>query len=194
MTSKDIELIMIVKKVFQANNKIGFTRNKVSEAYHVQIGSVLLYRWLESIGLHSAKSKTLGPIAIPKEYFRDFLRGHLDGDGSITTFIDSYNTYKSPKYVYRRLFVRFISASKLHIEWINKMITEILDVHGRIHQAVQKNKNSMYILKFGKKESLKLLELLYYSPELPALERKRKIAMNFIDPTQILKEFNTGTN
>jgi len=47
------------------------------------------------IGITPAKSHTINQIIIPEEFFRDFLRGHLDGDGSITVYMDKYNTYKN---------------------------------------------------------------------------------------------------
>jgi hypothetical protein len=48
---------------------------------------------------------------VPDEYFVDFLRSCIDGDGSITTYTDRYNTFKNPQYVYARLYVSLVSAS-----------------------------------------------------------------------------------
>ena len=83
-TSQDIELITHVKTILRKKNKIGFTRNFRSEAYRIQICDVQMYDWLLSIGLMPKKSLIIGKIKIPNKYFIDFLRGHLDGDGSIT--------------------------------------------------------------------------------------------------------------
>ncbi len=38
---------------------------------------------LAEIGLTPAKSKTIGALAVPKAMFIPFLRGVIDGDGSI---------------------------------------------------------------------------------------------------------------
>ncbi|MDE3089655.1 MAG: hypothetical protein KGJ80_09790, partial [Chloroflexota bacterium] len=57
-------------------------------AHRVQFGDVILYRWLLDIGLTPNKSKSIGVLDIPDEYFFNFLRGHLDGDGTIKTFPD----------------------------------------------------------------------------------------------------------
>lgn len=51
------------------------------EQYHVIFSDYVYRARLEEIGLTPNKSKTLGPLAIPDEYFRDFLRGEFDGDG-----------------------------------------------------------------------------------------------------------------
>ena len=144
----------------------------------MQLGDVALYRWLQQIGLSVRKTYSLGKIDIPNEYFIDFLRGHLDGDGSITTYTDRYNTFKNKKYIYTRIWVRFISASKPHLEWLQKEITDCIGIKGRLH-TVHPNierRVPMYILKFGKKESLKLLPALYYQKNIPALTRKRAVA------------------
>ena len=59
------------------------------------------YDWLTTVGLTPAKSLTLGPLAIPDDYFADFLRGCIDGDGSVRVYIDRYHTAKRMQYVYR---------------------------------------------------------------------------------------------
>jgi hypothetical protein len=181
-TSKDIEQIGNLIRILKLKNKIGFTRNKKSEAYRINISNVQFYDWLLKIGLTSNKSLTLGKIKIPDKYFVDFLRGHLDGDGSINTYIDKYNAKKNPEYIYERIFVTFISASKNHILWLHNKIMKIVGVKGAIHVSKVKNdfQNPMYIIKFGKKESLKLLGKIYYSESLLCLSRKRRKYLDFI--------------
>jgi hypothetical protein len=118
------------------------------------------------------------------EYFIDFIRGHLDGDGSISTYTDRYNTFKKSKYVYERLWLRFISASQIHMEWLKITITKLFGVRGRLHKTKANYVgNSMYVLKYGKKESLELLSKIYYSDDLPCLMRKKSIYLNFLSKT-----------
>jgi LAGLIDADG-like domain len=177
-TSRDLDLIQTFSSILHLENEIGITRNRRSWAYRVQFGDVQLYRWLLSIGLTPNKSLTMGALAIPPEFFIDFLRGHLDGDGSITTYTDRYNTFKNPKYIYERVFVRFISASEKHIAWLQSTISMLTGIRGAQHTAKPKLETgrSMYILKFGKKSSLELVHRMYYSKNVPALERKRAVA------------------
>ena len=177
-TSCDNQLIETFKKILNLNNKIEKTDTR---ALRIQFGDIQFYKWLLSIGLTSNKSHTIGKILIPKEFFKDFIRGHLDGDGSITTYIDKYNTHKDPRYIYKRLFVRLISASETHILWLQKNITNNFGVKGRIHKTkiVPPSKVPIYILKFMKKESIKLLKEIYYKDSLPCLHRKRLIATEF---------------
>lgn len=183
LRSSDIDQIETFKKCLGLSNKIGAPsiQGTLSSriCYRVQFGNVQFYRWLQKIGLFPAKSYTIGQLKIPDKYFRDFLRGHLDGDGSITTYEDRYNVSKDPSYVYTRLLVRFISVSQDHIQWLRNTISRLLNLKGDLHRSLppkERHGVPMWQLKFMKKESIKLLNLLYYSDNIPALVRKRKKA------------------
>jgi hypothetical protein len=181
-TSQDLEMIRNMKLILRNTDKVCLTKNSRSEAYRIQPSNVQLYDWLFSIGLTPHKSLTIGAIDVPDRYFVDFLRGHLDGDGSIQTYTDFYNTTKNPKYVYERIFVKFISASKNHIVWLHEKIVKNLGVHGAVHMTKEKDpkKNPMHIIKFAKKESLKLLPQLYYSDSVPCLSCKKILYTDFL--------------
>jgi len=184
--SSDTQLLETFKKCLNISNKICQTFNDgwaKKPAYKIQFGSVQLYRWLLKIGLFPAKTYTIGELKIPEKYFGDFLRGHLDGDGSVLTYTDSWNTFKNPKYIYKRIFIKFISASEKHIRWIRKNIQKIIGIRG--HMVCQKPYRSdqttnLWQIKFAKKDSLKLYPLLYSSPDVPCLLRKRRKIDEFI--------------
>ena len=180
-TSKDIEQIGNIKLILKMNAKIGMTKNSTSDAYRLQFSSTQFWDWLVSIGLTPHKSLTIGELKIPIQYFIDFLRGHLDGDGSIMTYTDRYNAHKNPNYVYERLWVKFISASETHMIWLQNMIIETTGIPGRLHKTKPNHAgNHMYILKFAKKASLTLLSKIYYSDALPCLTRKKSIYRDFL--------------
>jgi len=183
LTSADTEQLENYKKCLRLSNAIGKTRNITGTYFRVQHGGVQFYRWLLSIGLSPAKSKTLGKILVPDEFFMDFLRGHLDGDGSITTYTDRYNTFKNPAYVYERLWLRFISASERHIIWLRETVIGITGIKGRIHhtKSTAKYPTVIHTLKYAKKDSLLLLKYIYYKPSLICLKRKKIIAKKFIE-------------
>ncbi len=107
---------------------------------------------------------------IPDVYFADFLRGHLDGDGYKTTYWDKRwkNSYM--------LYIGFVSASKIHLEWIKGKISALFQVEGKIKYAGK----SVYQLVYAKYASIKLLQILYYSSGNVCLSRKRfKIECSF---------------
>ena len=140
----------------------------------------VLYEWLLTIGLTPAKSLTLGPLAIPDEYFADFFRGCIDGDGSIVTYVDRYNTFKSPAYVYTRLFVSIVTASRRFAEWLQAVVRRLLGLSGSITVRRSPGKRDIFCLRYAKAESLSILRWLYHSPDVLCLERKRVIAVPFL--------------
>lgn len=112
MRSTDVDLLVTFKSLLALKVKIGVTKDHSSKkpCYRLQFGDVVFYRWLLSIGITPAKTYIIGEIRVPNLYFRDFLRGHLDGDGSIFTYLDRFNTYKGRRYVNHRLYIKFISV------------------------------------------------------------------------------------
>ena len=134
MRSSDRDLLVTFRTCLALrNSRIARTNNNgYSErpSYRIQFSNVQLYNWLATVGLKPAKTHSLEALTIPDECFRDFLRGHLDGDGSIITYTDYYNVRKNPKYVYTRVWVRFCSASRSHLEWIRATTARLLGVRG----------------------------------------------------------------
>jgi hypothetical protein len=185
LTSKDIDQLETFKSCLGRYTQISIAGNKEILCHRVQFSDIQFYNWLLKIGLTPNKSRTIGEIDIPDAYFLDFLRGHLDGDGTITIYTDRYNTFKSEKYVYDRISIRFISAGKTHIEWLQAKIIKNIGVIGKIHRVEPRKENyaPLYVLKFGKKESLKILSKIYYSDTIPALRRKRDQYESFVKKT-----------
>jgi hypothetical protein len=166
-TSKDEELVKLVLNSLGLVNKIGRKARGYSDDkkyYVIQFGDVVFYRFLLKLGLFPNKSKTLGSLKIPKKYFFDFLRGHFDGDGTFYSYWDP--RWKSSFMFY----VELDSASHEHVVWLQKKITSLSGIMGRI----TKSKNtSIYRIKYAKAESLNLLDKMYYNRQVICLSRKR---------------------
>ena len=80
-TSKDKEMVDNFQKALGISYNYCMKSNGTNtnkKYYVIQIGDVLFYRFLESIGLTPNKSKTVAIIDIPKIYIRDFIRGSFD--------------------------------------------------------------------------------------------------------------------
>ena len=89
-TSKDLGLVEIFRNYLGLNNKIckkARGGEKEKKYFRIQFGDKNFYEFLLSIGLTPHKSKTIGPLNIPENYFLDFLRGCIDGDGNILSLI-----------------------------------------------------------------------------------------------------------
>jgi hypothetical protein len=176
MTSKDIDLLETVKRCLGVQTRI--TKN--TGCYRLQWGSVRMFRWLCDSGLMPAKSLRLGPLRIPDDVFRDFFRGCIDGDGSIVTYIDVSNVRKHPAYVYRRLYVSLVSASRSFIDWIRTTLRRLVGVSGDVNVKRSEKHSDVWRIRYAKKESLTLLRWMYYADDLPCLRRKRDIAAPFL--------------
>jgi hypothetical protein len=155
------------------------TIRKDGNAYRAQLGDVELYRWLEEIGLTPRKSLTLGKVEVPAELFLDLVRGLLDGDGSISHYVHRPVQRKYPRYLYRRLTVRFHSASPEHLIWLQKRLGEVLAIKGAVVQQTKNRAHNMYALQYTKYASISLLAKLYEDPASPRLLRKWLIWENF---------------
>jgi len=167
-TSKDLELARLFIKCLGIKNTIGRKASgatKEKKYFVVQFGDVNFYRFLLNIGITPRKSLILGSVSIPDRYFADFLRGCLDGDGT-------FYSYWDPRWKSSFMFYTvFISASRDHIFWLRRRIQSMFGIVGYV--TTRRKKNSWYQLKYAKKDSLKLLNKVYYSRRVVCLSRKR---------------------
>ncbi len=165
-TSKDYELAVLFRTYLGLTVTIGKkSRGGGGEKKYfvVQCGDVIFYRFLLSIGLTPRKSKTISALKVPHNYFFDFLRGCIDGDGSIGVFTH-------PESKHPQLRVRLVSASKPFLEWI-KSVTSSYGINGFF--TIGKR---VHVLVYAIADSTKLLPLIYYSGSPQSLTRKREKA------------------
>jgi hypothetical protein len=166
LTSKDLpQLKTFLKCIGRPNIRVATKKGSFrTSTTYVQIGDVVLYRFLLSIGLMPNKTKILAALTIPDKYFFDFLRGHHDGDGSFYSYYD-------PRWRSSFMFyLQFISASHAHVVWIRKNLERLLGVQG--HITASKN-SSVVQLKYAKRETLLILKKMYPHADIPCLARKR---------------------
>ena len=181
IVSKDIDLLQTVRRSLHLTARITPTMSGYGIRCHrLQWADRTLYRWLLDTGLMPAKSLKLGVIAVPDDWFRDFLRGCIDGDGSITTYTDRYNVFKRPTYIYTRLFVKIVSASPRFVEWLRTTVRRLHGPTGHVTIRRSPGRSDLWCLKYAKGESLSILRWMYYAPDVPCLLRKREIAEAFL--------------
>ena len=112
LTSNDVELLESVRSILRIGNRLGHVRGGLGHACHrLQWRDRELYGWLSDIGLTPRKSLTLGPLTVPDEYFADFFRGCIDGDGTILVYTDRHHATRNATYVYERLYLSIVSAA-----------------------------------------------------------------------------------
>jgi hypothetical protein len=176
ITSKDLEIIQNVRDCLRLTNKIGrkgsgSTSHK--NYYVLQFRNKTFYSFLNNIGLTSNKSMTIGKLDVPESYFMDFLRGCIDGDGNI-------NISFHPESSKPQLRLRLCSASLSFVIWIKDQINSGLKIKSG---WIYSNTRGMHVLSYGKKDSIKILQKMYYSNVKYYLSRKYEKIILFIDNT-----------
>ena len=175
-TSKDVSLIQTFQRCLGITDiKIGRksrSKEKIKKYYQTQFGDVLFYSWLIDIGLTPNKSLTLSNLKIPEDYFFDFLRGVWDGDGTIVCTRDPRwkNSYA--------VSIGFASGSIDFLRWLQDTINSKLGTTGHIHKGVRARQ-----LRYARKDTIRIVNAMYYNPDLPRLKRK------FAKAQKILKMF-----
>lgn len=167
LVSKDIEQLQNFIDILGLQAKIGTTISGYTgkPTTRIQFGDIRLYNFLLQAGLMPNKTKIVGSVHVPDEYFFDFLRGHFDGDGSFYSYWDP--RWRS-SFMY---YLTFVSASKPHIDWLQKSINRLLGVQGHI---TKDGRHITHQLKYAKKEALLIIGAMYKDSKCVHLRRKHK--------------------
>jgi hypothetical protein len=168
ITSKEIEMVNLFQKALSIKNKIGRSaRGGETEKkyYYARFKSKQFYSFLNSIGITTRKSKTIQSVEVPDNFFSDFLRGLFDGDGTFWTFWD---TRWPNAFGYH---ICFYSASKSFMKWLQIRLHNLYSVNGHIKRG-----DGVFEIRYAKRDSKKLFEVMYHKSNILFLERKyRKI-------------------
>ncbi|HEY4477184.1 MAG TPA: LAGLIDADG family homing endonuclease [Candidatus Paceibacterota bacterium] len=163
--SKDMQLVKDFRKALRITNKIGKKRrggDQHRKYFYVVFGDVVFYKYLNSIGIHRAKSKTIKKVLVPNAWFADFLRGLFDGDGTFYTFRDA----RWPRSLGYQ--ISFASASKVFIRWLKYRVGGLYNVKGFIRKG-----DGVYNLRYVKRDSGLIASAMYRKDKILFLKRKR---------------------
>ena len=166
--SVDKELVEKFKIALGIKNKISKGvrgGEKIKRYFYIYVGDLIFYRFLNSIGIEFAKSKTIKSVEISDRFFRDFLRGLFDGDG---TFYDFWDKRWKSSYVYQ---MAFSSASLNFIQWLKKRLNRLYKVKGFIRRG-----DGVFNLRYVKRDTRKLFSIMYYGDTGKLLYLRRKYA------------------
>ncbi|OIP60385.1 MAG: hypothetical protein AUK19_00145 [Candidatus Moranbacteria bacterium CG2_30_45_14] len=174
ITSKDGDLLLLIRDNLKLTSKVGKKSRGTSKEKKystLQIGDKNFYNFLLSIGLTQKKSKTIGKLSIPKQYFSHFLRGCIDGDGNISSS-------SHPESRHQQLRIRLYSASTKFLLWIETELNKQLSLSGGwIYTSPDK---ILGALSYGKADSTKILHFIYNDKGDLFLERKLEIGRVFM--------------
>lgn len=111
---------------------------------------------------------------LPNEFFIDFLRGYIDGDGCF--YYDSKR---------QLMFIHITSAHKEVLDYIKMTLTSLYDISTSVYQESDK-KYRLYC--YIQSDCLKLCQLLYYSNDIPYLKRKYEKYLKWLPYTEMYKK------
>ncbi len=164
ITSKDRRFLKALCARIASNSRV-CSKNVGGRPYaRVQLSNKSLYEFFLSIGLMPRKSLVLGKLAVPDTGFADFLRGVIDGDGSI-------RKWKHPGNKKEQWSLRIYSGSREFIGWLQKAAKRVLAVRGRLYQE----RRTLWTLKYGKMV-LKVIARRSYYDGCFGLPRKTALA------------------
>lgn len=176
ISSNDKKHLKNVLNVMKSNYPIlkYWRKNRKFPNYYSIVDSKKVYFDLLKVGLIPRKSKVVGFPDIPQKYFFHFVRGYLDGDGSI--YYDKPHIDRGNKR-YTRLNTCFISGSKKFLNVMQRLISRRLNIP---QQKLSKNYTA-FKLRYSTRDSLKLLKQIYNNnSKFLKLDRKYKLYLNYI--------------
>lgn len=177
--SAEEELIQNFGVALNVSNKVTKSARggeKVKKYFNLFFGDIVFYKFLNSIGLTEAKSKTIKAVEVPELYFADFLRGLFDGDG---TFYTSWDKRWPSSFVFQ---VAFASASFYFIEWLKFKLVHLYGVKGVICKG-----DGVFNLRYMKGDTKKLNAVMYYRKNLLYLIRKYNKMQDAFQKDDVLK-------
>lgn len=196
LCSKDKDWLEAIRNLICKDRPL--EKDKNSNCWTFKIYEVKIIDWLKSKGCTSRKSLNLKFPKVPKKYLPDFIRGVIDGDGSI-----SYDKYKrtlykrsGEKYLfdYYSVTCTLTSASESFVNSFMDMLNKKDIGHcvrvrlpgrkSKCKSQIIQSKNPCWTISCGHGSALKLLAWIYYPDHCLSMPRKYKKAK------QIFKHYN----
>lgn len=160
----DVDVIQKIKTVMEYSGPVHkkFRLNgKIS--YSLRICDQIIFHDLNALGITERKSLTLSP-SVNGKFMADFLRGFLDGDGTVYVRNTKYPS---------RLAVIFYTASLPMAKFLSTNLKKLLGKLSKSSIQYRFTKQNMpyYAVSFGHKASLKIYSIFYTNTRL-YMERK----------------------
>ena len=152
------------------------TYKRVDGIIHCITGSNRSFRdFCIKIGIKTRKTYTIGSLEIPRRYWRSFLLGVCDGDGSIFRWIKTVR-YKTKIYRYPQLRVHIGTASKNFAQFVLRLIKS-LNIHAfmQVRPPAKSGWSVFYEVISDNENARKLLDEMYSRVGSFSLPRKKKI-------------------
>lgn len=152
---KDIDILEKIKRSLKSKHKI----SRSADAFHLSIASQIIVDDLKSLGVTYRKSLSEHVPKIPKVFIRDFIRGFVDGDGSV----------KIDKSGYPNLAVY---GGEQIIKFIRDNFLKSFDIYSKMLRLTNNGQGKyLYLIAYRCNSAQTLLDYLYKDSKL-FLDRK----------------------
>ncbi|KKL45892.1 hypothetical protein LCGC14_2351050, partial [marine sediment metagenome] len=153
----DAYLIKKIYNIMGSTHRVYYDKNVAKFC----VDNKHLYNDLLKLGITPNKSKTLKCPNIPKEFVPHFIRGVMDGDGSVDT---------------KRKRMKIVSASQDFIKGMSGMLKNLEIEHKVYNEPYILNyiKTDFYILRVLRRKDIKNLYHLMYKNQRLYLTRKKE--------------------
>lgn len=157
---KDIDILEKIKQKLVSEHKISL----VKDAAHLTITSQIIVDDLKNLGIIYRKSLRENVSKVPEKYIKDFIRGIVDGDGSIHFDKRNHPTIS-------------VCGGKNTITFIQNYFLNIFKLYSKI-SSVKKNEHSQFLFYIAyRSNSAKTLIKYLYEDATLYLERKFRLAI-----------------
>lgn len=164
----DKDILEQFRNILQANGKITYDKRGKKECARFSFRNKKMASDLAKYGIIQNKTYLTKHLPkVPNEFLRDFIRGLVDGDGSI------YQETKSKKYR-----IDFCSHYQSICEDFRQLCNTFLD---KPNTNVIKNYGSAYHIRFNDQSSVKQLATVLYKGNTIALARKYEMAKRIFE-------------
>jgi hypothetical protein len=187
LKSKDKDWLCSIRDIISPQTQV--KKAKRSNCYRLRIANKKIATWLVEHECVPNKSLKVKMPQVPVKYLPDFIRGCIDGDGSIGTFKRTNGTSKKQ---YATQVCYIVSGSKCFIQEMQEQLkqhnlhstTRVKRTKGRITilKDGQKiiGKHDQYIIQFTGKYCQDILRYCYYPGVQLFMTRKKNKANEII--------------
>lgn len=165
LSTVDKEILEKIRKEIQLESEV--KDYQTSEGYNVskiQWSSEQHKKDLAKYGITPQKTfKLIPPYQLNKKFWKDYIRGFWDGDGSITLLKNNYNS----------LEWQLVSGTKEILEFIVNYFYEEYNIPKVNINFINRHGNNVYTILYSTNASKKIYEIFYSNPNCLSLKRKK---------------------
>lgn len=171
LVEKDLEVLNFIKEEMGSERPLYFNNHnskniKLQNSYVLSMNSKVLWEDCCKWGLVPNKTfVTKFPLNIPKEYYKDFIRGYLDGDG--------YVSKKGHR-------IEFVGTEEFLIELANQIHANTGHTWSYNRKRHPERNNNIITLSYwGKNKCAAIANYLYPENTLFGMQRKKDKLLSF---------------